>query len=171
MKNMIRWRWLAFRRTTGARSNRIRRGVMNRRRTALVVSVAGILVAACGGGDSVIDTGATTPTTPVPDSTDALDSVPGTVEIAYWPSFAEETYDVVVTEDIVYGQGEVGGGGSFVDLRLDLYAPQDPGQSTFPLVVVVHAASAVVRSRRATLSTGHMASRLVGTSSRRSTIG
>lgn len=110
---------------------------MNGRSTALVFSVVGILVTACGGGDSVIDTGATSPTTPVTDSA-AVDSVPGTVEIAYWPSFAEETYDVVVTEDIVYGQGEVGGGGSFVDLRLDLYAPQDAGQSTFPLVVVVH---------------------------------
>lgn len=56
----------------------------------------------------------------------------------WMPSFEAGTYDVVVSEDIVYGQGETGGGGSFVDLRLDLYTPQETGQTTLPLVVVVH---------------------------------
>jgi acetyl esterase/lipase len=61
------------------------------------------------------------------------------VATACWtPSFTAGTYEVVVTSNIVYGQGEVGGGGTFADLRLDLYAPQGTGQSELPLVVVVH---------------------------------
>jgi hypothetical protein len=31
-----------------------------------------------------------------------------------------------VQSDIVYGQGEMGGGGSFIDLELDLYIPDIP---------------------------------------------
>jgi acetyl esterase/lipase len=54
------------------------------------------------------------------------------------PSLVDGTYAVVVTSNVVYGQGEVGGGGSQVDLRLDLYTPQDTGQAKLPLVVVVH---------------------------------
>lgn len=77
------------------------------------------------------------PDTP-PDSTAALGSVPGTTEVLRWPSFPARTYDVVVTEDIVYGRGEVDGGGSFVDLLLDLYTPQGTGQAELPVVVVVH---------------------------------
>ncbi|MBI4932456.1 MAG: alpha/beta hydrolase [Actinobacteria bacterium] len=65
-------------------------------------------------------------------------TAPTTAEVALWPSLPATTYDVVVTEDIVYGQGEVDGGGSFVDLLLDLYMPQDTGQAELPLVVVVH---------------------------------
>lgn len=38
---------------------------------------------------------------------------------------------------MVYGQGEVDGGGS-VDLLLDLYVPSVSGQDTFPLVVTIH---------------------------------
>ncbi len=134
---------------------------MNRHhnRIALVLSVASLLVAACSDADSTATT-ATTPTTAasavpggseetmastttvafdtLPDSTDDLDSVPGTTEVTSWPSFPAMTYEVVVTEDIVYGQGEVDGGGSFVDLRLDLHVPQDTGQTMLPLVVVVH---------------------------------
>jgi acetyl esterase/lipase len=66
------------------------------------------------------------------------------------PSFADGTYAVVVTRDVVYGQGEVGGGGSFVDLKLDLYTPQDTGQSTLPLVVVVHGGGFVGGSKAQT---------------------
>jgi acetyl esterase/lipase len=118
----------------------------HRHLTALVLSVAGLLTAACSGGDSVIDTAATTPSTTVsslprgtdetvaPTTTVALDAV----EVSGWPSLPAGTYDVVVTEDVVYGQGEVGGGGSFVDLRLDLYEPRDTGQAMLPVVVVVH---------------------------------
>jgi dienelactone hydrolase len=121
--------------------------------------VAGLLVAACSGGDSITDTGATTlppavspppsstdeavapttaPANALPDSSDVPDAAPGAVEAPRWPSLPAGTYDVVVAEDIVYGQGEVDGGGSFVDLYLDLYTPQDTGQATLPLVVVVH---------------------------------
>ncbi len=135
---------------------------MNRRRdrTALVLCVGVLLVASCSGGDSITDDAASTPTTAVssvaaatddtkapaptvvidalPESTDPADSTSDTEEIPLWPSFPAGTYDVVVTEDIVYGQGEVDGGGSFIDLRLDFYEPQDTGQTTLPLVVVVH---------------------------------
>jgi arylformamidase len=71
-----------------------------------------------------------------PDTTP--DSTPDTTAGSLWPSLPATTYDVLVTEDIVYGQGEVDGGGSFVDLLLDLYVPQGTGQSELPLVIVVH---------------------------------
>ena len=70
------------------------------------------------------------------DST--VDSTPDTTAGPLWPSFPATTYEVVVTEDIVYGRGEVDGGGAFVDLLLDLYTPQNTGQTELPLVVVVH---------------------------------
>ena len=54
------------------------------------------------------------------------------------PSFTNDTYAVVVTSEIVYGRGEVGGGGTFTDLELDLYTPQGTGQTALPLVVAVH---------------------------------
>ena len=61
------------------------------------------------------------------------------VAAACWtPSFTPGTYEVTVTSDIVYGRGEVGGGGTFTDLKLDLYSPQGTGQTELPLVVVVH---------------------------------
>lgn len=61
------------------------------------------------------------------------------VATACWtPSFTEGTYTVIVTQNLVYGRGEVGGGGTFVDLNLDLYTPQGTGQTELPLVVVVH---------------------------------
>lgn len=61
------------------------------------------------------------------------------VAAACWtPSFTPGTYAVTVTSDIVYGQGEVGGGGTFADLKLDLYSPVGTGQVELPLVVVVH---------------------------------
>ncbi len=61
------------------------------------------------------------------------------VATACWnPSFTDGTYTVTVTSNVVYGQGEVGGGGTFVDLKLDLYTPQGTGQTELPLVVVVH---------------------------------
>jgi acetyl esterase/lipase len=134
---------------------------MNRHhnRIALVVSLAGLLVVACSDVSST-ETAATTPTTAssaapggteettastttvavdtLPDSTDGPDSAPTTAEVAIWPSLPATTYEVVVTENIVYGQGEVDGGGSLVDLYLDLYTPQNTGQTTLPLVVVVH---------------------------------
>ncbi len=55
-----------------------------------------------------------------------------------WAPPSAPTYGVVVTSDIVYGQGEVGASGSLVDLRLDLYTPTGTGQTEHPLVVVIH---------------------------------
>jgi len=54
-----------------------------------------------------------------------------------WRPSLSRTYDVTVTKDVVYGQGEVEGGG-FTDLLLDLYVPAVSGQDTFPLVVTIH---------------------------------
>jgi len=70
------------------------------------------------------------------------------VATACWaPSFTAGTYDVAVTSNIVYGQGEVGGGGTFADLHLDLYTPQGTGQTELPLVVVVHGGGFVSGSK------------------------
>jgi len=37
-------------------------------------------------------------------------------------------YSVTVLSNVVYGQGEVDGGGTFDDLLLDLYVPNVEGQ-------------------------------------------
>lgn len=67
---------------------------------------------------------------------------------ACWaPSFTAGTYPVTVTSNVVYGTGEVNGGGTFVDLKLDLYTPQGTGQTKFPLVVVVHGGGFVSGSK------------------------
>lgn len=50
----------------------------------------------------------------------------------------DPVYDVTVTTDVVYGQGEVGGGGVLADLLLDLYVPSVEGQDRLPLVVTIH---------------------------------
>jgi acetyl esterase/lipase len=61
------------------------------------------------------------------------------VATACWaPSFTPNTYAVTVTSNIVYGRGEINGGGTFTDLKLDLYSPQGTGQTQLPVVVVVH---------------------------------
>jgi dienelactone hydrolase len=61
------------------------------------------------------------------------------VATACWtPSFTDGAYTVTVTSNVVYGQGEVDGGGTFVDLHLDLYTPQGTGRDELPLVVVMH---------------------------------
>jgi len=57
---------------------------------------------------------------------------------ACWKPELTPTYDVTVISDVVYGQGEVDGGGTFDDLMLDLYIPTVEGQDLFPLVVVIH---------------------------------
>ncbi len=54
------------------------------------------------------------------------------------PAGAGEGFAYTVQRGIVYGVGEVDGGGSFADLKLDLYTPQGTGQTRFPLVVVIH---------------------------------
>lgn len=61
------------------------------------------------------------------------------VATACWtPSLTDGQYAVSVTSNLVYGRGEVAGGGTFVDLRYDLYRPQGTGQAQLPLVVVIH---------------------------------
>jgi acetyl esterase/lipase len=68
-----------------------------------------------------------------------LAAVVALLATACWtPSFTPGTYTVAVTSNVVYGQGEINGGGTFTNLQLDLYTPQGTGQSELPLVVVVH---------------------------------
>lgn len=70
------------------------------------------------------------------------------VATACWaPSFTAGTYAVTVTSNVVYGQGKVNGGGTSVDLKLDLYAPQGTGQAELPVVVVVHGGGFVSGSK------------------------
>jgi acetyl esterase/lipase len=57
---------------------------------------------------------------------------------ACWKPSLTPVYDVTVIPNVVYGQGEVNGGGTFDDLLLDLYVPQVAGQKRFPLVVTIH---------------------------------
>ncbi|MDW3220064.1 MAG: alpha/beta hydrolase [Acidimicrobiales bacterium] len=58
-----------------------------------------------------------------------------------WKPELTVTYPHTVQSDIVYGQGEVDDGGTFEDLLLDLYVPTVPGQTIFPLAVVIHGGS------------------------------
>lgn len=52
------------------------------------------------------------------------------------------TFTYTVQSDIVYGQGEVSGGGVFQDMLLDLYIPDIPppptGQNKMPLMLMLH---------------------------------
>ena len=49
------------------------------------------------------------------------------------PAFSTQpSYAFAVTSDVVYGRGEVGGGGTFVDLKLDLYRPAVSGAGAPP---------------------------------------
>ena len=57
---------------------------------------------------------------------------------ACWKPSVDPIYSVTVMSNVVYGQGEVDGGGTFDDLLLDLYVPNVPGQDRFPLVVTIH---------------------------------
>lgn len=53
-------------------------------------------------------------------------------------------YTYTVQKDIVYGQGEVNGGGTFTNLKLDLYIPDVPasdGVTRYPLMLMVHGGS------------------------------
>lgn len=56
--------------------------------------------------------------------------------------FAIPNYSYTVQSNIVYGQGEVGGGGSFKALELDLYIPDVPtaanAENKLPLMVMIH---------------------------------
>ena len=60
---------------------------------------------------------------------------------ACWKPELTVTYSFGVQSDIVYGQGEVDNGGVFQDMLLDLYVPNVPGQTIFPLAVVIHGGS------------------------------
>lgn len=55
-----------------------------------------------------------------------------------WTPSVDPIHAVTVTSDIVYGQGETGGGGTLTDLPMDLYVPDVEGQDRFPLVVTIH---------------------------------
>jgi len=72
------------------------------------------------------------------DEADIEDEVRDIEEKIDWKPSVEPIYDVTVTTDIAYGQGETAGGGTFDDLLLDLYVPVVEGQDRFPLVVTIH---------------------------------
>jgi acetyl esterase/lipase len=52
------------------------------------------------------------------------------------------TYTYTVQSNIVYGQGVINGGGTFKDLKLDLYIPDIPappvGSNKMPLMLMIH---------------------------------
>jgi predicted esterase len=53
-------------------------------------------------------------------------------------------YTYTVQKDIIYGQGEINGGGTFTDLKLDLYVPDIPVGATptkHALMLMVHGGS------------------------------
>lgn len=64
-----------------------------------------------------------------------------------WKPELVVTYPVTVESAIVYGQGEIDNGGTFVDLLLDLYVPEVESQDTFPLVIVIHGGSFNAKDR------------------------
>lgn len=69
------------------------------------------------------------------------------------PAFSTQASSpYTLTSDVSYGRGEVNGGGTFVDLKLDLYRPDDAGPERRPLVVVVHGGGFVGGSK----SQGHV---------------
>ncbi len=65
-----------------------------------------------------------------------------------WKPELTATYDVTAVPDVVYGQGEVDGGGTYEDLLLDLYLPEVEGQSVFPLMVIIHGGGFTGGSRK-----------------------
>ena len=88
--------------------------------TLCLLSAVGLVGCGGGGGD---------PDTPV--------AQPITVIV---PSLTPQ-YTFTVESDIVYGQGEIDGGGSFDDLLLDLYIPDELTQADvkqFPLMLMMH---------------------------------
>lgn len=83
-----------------------------------------LLLTACGGGGSGDGAVVATPT-------------PVTVIV---PSLTPQ-YTVAPVQTLVYGQGEVDGGGTFVDLLVDLYVPEESTvaeDKRFPLLVMLH---------------------------------
>jgi dienelactone hydrolase len=80
-------------------------------------------LAACGGGGS--------------HNSDIPGGEPLTVIV---PSLTPQ-YTFTVEQDIVYGRGEINNGGSFKDLLLDLYIPDEFTQAKtkqFPLMLLLH---------------------------------
>ncbi|NND69555.1 MAG: hypothetical protein HKN19_18330 [Halioglobus sp.] len=61
------------------------------------------------------------------------------------------TFTYTLQSDIVYGQGEVSGGGVFQDMHLDLYIPDIPpppvGQNTMPLMLMLHPGGFILGSK------------------------
>lgn len=56
--------------------------------------------------------------------------------------FSTPHYSYTLLNDVVYGQAEINGGGSFTDLTMDLYIPDIPDTeytiNTLPLMVMIH---------------------------------
>ncbi|MEE4184523.1 MAG: hypothetical protein V2J12_02015 [Gammaproteobacteria bacterium] len=86
-----------------------------------VLALVLLVPAGCGGGSSA----------------GGFQPAPITVIV---PSLTEQ-YTFTVQSDIVYGQAEVSGGGSFTDLTLDLYIPDEftnAERKQFPLMLMMH---------------------------------
>ena len=64
------------------------------------------------------------------------------------PSTVSESSGFSIEEDVVYGQGEVDGGGSFQDLLLDLYVPDPRPEEPIPLIVMVHGGGFVTGNKK-----------------------
>jgi acetyl esterase/lipase len=65
--------------------------------------------------------------------------------------WATPSHTYTVKSDIVYGQGEVNGGGTFEDLELDLYIPDIPapvsGSNQMPLMLMIHGGAFLAGSK------------------------
>lgn len=61
------------------------------------------------------------------------------------------TYSYTLQSDVVYGQGEVNGGGTFEDMEMDIYIPDIPppvnGSNTMPLMLMVHGGGFIYGSK------------------------
>lgn len=70
--------------------------------------------------------------------------------VRYVP-WSTPTYNYTLQNDVVYGQGEINGGGTFKDLKLDLYIPDIPppatGTAQVPLMLMIHGGSFIFGSK------------------------
>lgn len=110
-------------------------------RRPILVAAAALLVSSCGSGSEQSTTSGVSSTVPVTTSLGEPEESASVLDIedeVDWKPSVDPVYDVTVSADVVYGQGEVDGGGSFDDLLLDLYVPTVEGQDRFPLVVTIH---------------------------------
>jgi acetyl esterase/lipase len=72
----------------------------------------------------------------------SLSAVSVAAQISRIVPWATPAYTYTVQSDVIYGQGEVNGGGAFTDLKLDLYIPDviplENASNQFPLILLIH---------------------------------